>query len=99
MSYDCPVCLEPLAPDSEGTIAVVGVTKDQPDNWVWGPYPVHDAPCSKRLAHPELLHLLDLDGHVRTQIRLPAHAPTTRDFLAHSDELTRSPFVRRYSLQ
>ncbi|MGW1364942.1 DnaB-like helicase C-terminal domain-containing protein [Streptomyces chartreusis] len=99
MQYDCAVCLKPLDPDGAGTIAVVGATKDDPEIWVWGPYPVHDTPCKDRLAHPRLQHLLETDGHTRTSVRLDPDAPHTAAVLEHWQTLMSSPFVGRRAMQ
>lgn len=99
MQYDCAVCLKPLDPDDAGTIAVVGATKDEPDNWVWGPYPVHDTPCKDRLAHPELQQLLEDDSHTRTSSRLDPAAPQTEAVLEHWQTLMPSPFFGRRSMR
>ncbi|MEU9567984.1 DnaB-like helicase C-terminal domain-containing protein [Streptomyces sp. NPDC048161] len=97
--YDCPVCLEPLEPDANGTIAAVGFTKDRPENWVWGPYPVHDEPCQARIADPAFSNRVGTDGYEKTTIRLTAQAPETRQLLDHWAQIMDSSYVVRYSVK
>ncbi|MFF3539730.1 DnaB-like helicase C-terminal domain-containing protein [Streptomyces sp. NPDC002466] len=97
--YDCPVCLESLEPDADGTIAVVGITKDRPENWVWGPYPVHDEPCRTRIADPAFSRRVGTDGYEKTAVRLPAQAPETRQLLDHWAQIMNSPYVARDSVR
>ncbi|WP_435240092.1 hypothetical protein [Streptomyces sp. YPW6] len=97
--YDCPVCLDPLLPDTSGALHVAGVTKDGPDNWVWGPYPVHDGPCVKRIAHPGFALRIGTDGYEKTALRVPAQAPETHRLLDHWAQTMRSPYVDRLSVQ
>ncbi|MFI2077586.1 DnaB-like helicase C-terminal domain-containing protein [Streptomyces triculaminicus] len=99
MTYDCPVCLKPVHPELAGMLIVTGVTKDHPGNWVWGPYPVHEAPCRARLADPLYDGLIGTDGYASTEARLLADAPETRELLAHWEALMRSPFIDRTMVQ
>ncbi|WP_217208863.1 DnaB-like helicase C-terminal domain-containing protein [Streptomyces sp. AC550_RSS872] len=77
----------------------MGATKDAPENWVWGPYPVHDSPCKDRLAHPDLQQLLDTDGYARTSIRLDLNDPHTEAVLEHWQKLMASPWMDRFAVR
>ncbi|MFD9007022.1 DnaB-like helicase C-terminal domain-containing protein [Streptomyces sp. NPDC059582] len=63
------------------------MTQDSSDNWVWGPYPVHDSPCRNRLAHPTAQQLVDAPGHARTSTRRDPSDPGTTALLEHWREL------------
>ncbi|MFE7757652.1 DnaB-like helicase C-terminal domain-containing protein [Streptomyces sp. NPDC057429] len=97
--YDCPVCLEPLEPDTGGLITVSGVTQDRPENWVFGPFPVHDEPCRDRLADPRFSLLVGTDGYEKTSTRLHANALSTQELLAHWAKIMNTSYVSRYSVQ
>ncbi|MFI9176107.1 DnaB-like helicase C-terminal domain-containing protein [Streptomyces lincolnensis] len=77
----------------------MGVTRDSPDDWVWGPYPVHDNRCQDRIAHPRLQQLLETDDHTRSCIQLEVSDPQTEAVLEHWQLLMASPFIDRLAVQ
>ena len=39
----CAVCAQPVTPDADGTVRIVGLApREAPRLWVWGPAVVHD---------------------------------------------------------
>ncbi|MEU3341817.1 DnaB-like helicase C-terminal domain-containing protein [Streptomyces sp. NPDC006668] len=97
--YLCAVCLKPLPLDSTDKITITGVTRDDSEQWLWGPYPVHAAPCRDRIAHPHAQELLDRPGHVMTSVERDADDPATRTLLAHWQELSSSRRADRTSIK